>query len=112
MTQFTARTAQHFLAIKAARELKKEIEQAGMENLKLLAENNVSIVGTYLNGCSPKRKAEIKRDLTALLAMGVTSDMILEEVARQMPDLAPIMAGREAYKKSELQNLEGFLKQA
>ncbi|GAJ06921.1 unnamed protein product, partial [marine sediment metagenome] len=30
---------------------------------------------------------------------------------RQMPGLAPIMEGRGSYKKSEIQNLERFLKE-
>ncbi|GAI08161.1 unnamed protein product, partial [marine sediment metagenome] len=46
-----------------------------------------------------------------LVQMGVTPDMLLEEVARQMPELAPIMEGRDDYKKTEIQNLEKFLKE-
>jgi len=111
MTSFMAHTAKHFLVIKAARQIKNEIEKAGLDNLKILAENGVSLVGTYLNGCSPQEKATYKRDLGALLQMGVTVDMLLEEVARQMPQLAPIMEGKEGYKKIELQNLERFLKE-
>ncbi|GAI91792.1 unnamed protein product, partial [marine sediment metagenome] len=53
MTSYMARTAKYFLTIKAARELKKEIEQAGLDNLIILADAGKSIVGTYLNGCSP-----------------------------------------------------------
>ena len=112
MSSFTTRTARHFVLIKAARQIKREIEKAGLDNLKILAENGRSIVGTYLNGCSTQEKATYRRDLTALLQMGVTPDMLLAEVARQMPDLAPIMQGREDYKRSEIQNLEQFLKES
>lgn len=107
---FMQRSAKHFLTIKAAREFRKEIEKAGLDNLKILADADVSIVGTYLNGCPPDEKARIRRDLGALLQMGVTPDMILEEVARQMPELAPIMEGKEDYKKSEIEELTLFLK--
>ncbi|GAI84318.1 unnamed protein product, partial [marine sediment metagenome] len=37
---------------------------------------------------------------------------LLEEVARQQPELAPIMEGKEGYKRSEIQNLEAFLKES
>ena len=110
MTGFMQRSAKHFMVIKAAKEFKKEIEKAGLDNLKILAENGISIVGTYLNGCSPQEKATYKRDLNALLKMGITADMLLEELAKQMPEISPIMQGKEDYKRGEIQNLEQFLK--
>jgi len=111
MTSFTARTAKHWVVIKAVRQIKQEIEKAGLDNLKILAENGRSIVGTYLNGCSPKEKATYRRDLNALMQMGVTPDMLLDEVVRQLPELQPIMEGRNNYKRSEIQNLDRFLKE-
>jgi len=110
MTTLKVRIARKFLVIKAAKEIKKEIEKAGLDNLKILAENGRSIVGTYLNGCSPQEKATYKRDLGTLLQLGVTPDMLLSEIARQMPQLAPIMEKRQDYKKSEIQHLERFLR--
>ncbi len=112
MTTFMQRSAKHFFKIKAARQIKQEIEQAGLDNLKILAEAGRSIVGTYLNGCSPQEKATYRRDLNALLQMGVTPDMLLEEIARQMPELAPIIESKQDYKRSEIQNLESFLKES
>ena len=109
VTSFMQRSAKHFAVIKAARQIKQEIEKAGLDNLKILAENGRSIVGTYLNGCSPEEKKKHKQELGILIQMGVTPGMLLDEVARQMPELAPIMQGREDYKKIELQNLERFL---
>ena len=111
MTSFSGRVAQHFVVIKAARQFKQEIEKAGLDNLKILAEAGVSIVGTYLNGCSPQEKKRHKQELTMLLQMGVTPDMLLEELAKQMPDLAPIIESKQGYRKSELQNLERFLRE-
>jgi len=106
---FTSRVAQHFLVIKAARQFKREIEKAGLDNLKVLADAGKSIVGTYLNGCSPQEKETIKRDLNALEQMGITPDMIMADLVRQLPQIAPIME-REGYIKSEVQKLEQFLK--
>lgn len=111
MTGFTQRTARHFLTIKAAKEFKKEIEKAGLDNLKTLADAGVSIVGTYLNGCSPEEKKRHKQELIILLQMGVTPDMLLEEVARQMPEISPIIKSKQGYKQSEIQNLERFLRE-
>jgi hypothetical protein len=110
MTSFTSRAARNFMLIKAAKGFKKDIEQAGLENLKALAENNISIVGTYLNGCSPQKKAELRRDFNTLLSFGITIDMVLDELARQMPELAPLMQGTEPYRKSEIQKVEQFLR--
>ena len=107
---FMQRSAKHFVLIKAAKEFRKEIEQAGLDNLKTLADAGVSIVHTYLNGCSPQERAKKKRDLSTLLQMGITPDMVLTEVTRQNPELAPIIEGRESYKQSEIKNLELFLK--
>lgn len=112
MTNFMARSARIFMTIKAARQINREIEKAGLDKLKTLAEEGISIVGTYLNGCSPQEQATYRRDLNALFQMGVTPDMLLTEIARQMPEIAPIMEGRDDYKKTELQNLERFLKES
>ncbi len=112
MINLSARAARHMLAIKAAREIKKEIEQAGLNNLKVLAERGISIVGTYLQGCSPKEQEEHRRNFNALISMGITPEMVLDEVARQMPEIGPIMAGKEGYKRAELQKISQFLKGA
>ena len=109
---FTQRAARHLLTIKAAKMIKKEIEQAGMENLKILAERGVSIIGTYLKGCSPVEQAEHRRNFNSLLAMGITPEMVLDEVSRQMPEISPIMKGKDEYRKAELQKVSEFLKQS
>ena len=111
MTTLMGRTLKHLALIKAVREIRKEIEKAGLDELKIKADNGISIISTYLNDCSPKERARYRRDLNALLQMGVTPDMLLDELARQMPEIAPIMDGKDDYKKTEIQNLERFLKQ-
>lgn len=108
---FMARTAKHFVVIRAARLFREELEKAGLDNLKKLAEASISIVGTYLDYCSAEKKAQIKRDLGTLLQMGITSDMVFEELIRQMPELAPIIEGKEGYKKAEVEKLLSFLKE-
>ena len=108
---FMQRSVKHFVLIKAARQIRQEIEKAGLENLKILADAGRSIVGTYLQGCSPQEKATYRRDLNNLARMGITADEVLNEVSRQMPELAPIMGGREGYKKTEIRELERFLKE-
>lgn len=111
MTGFMQSSAKHFLTIKAAREIRQEVEKAGVDTLRALAESGVSIVGTYLQGCSVEEKARHKRDLNVLLQMGVTPDMLLEEVIKQMPEIAPELEGKERYKKVELEKLVSFLKE-
>ena len=111
MSSFMARSARHFLVIKAARLFRQELEKAGLDNLKILAEAGISIVGTYLDGCSPQEKGQIKHELGALLQIGVTSDMVFEELTGQMPELAPIIAEKEGYKKAEVEKLLSFLKE-
>ena len=112
MTSFSGRlVAKHFLLIWATKKIKGEIEQAGLDNLKILAESGRSIVATYLQGCSPQEKAKHRRELSALLQMGVTFDMVLTELAGQIPELAPIIEGNQDYKKMEFQELERFVRQ-
>lgn len=108
---FMVRSATKLLIVRAARQIREEIEKAGMDDLKILAEADISIVGTYLNGCSPQKKKIRKQELGILVQMGVTPDMILEEVTRQMPELAPIIKSKPDYKKTETQNLERFLRE-
>ena len=108
---FMERSARRFVLIKAARELKKEIEKAGLDNLKILAEAGTSIVGTYLNGCSPQEKARYRGNLNALSQLGVTPEMLFSELTRQMPELSPIIEGKADYKKSEIEKLTLFLKE-
>jgi hypothetical protein len=108
---FLDRSAKHFLAIKAAREIREKIEQAGLDNLKALADAGKSIIGIYLKGCSPEEKKKIRQDGNTLAKLGVTPEMVLEEVAGQNEELGSIMEKRKDYKKSELRNLEAFLKE-
>ena len=107
---FSSRVAHHFLVIKAARQFRQEIEKAGLANLKILAEAGHSIVGTYLNGCSAQEKARIRQDLSGLLQLGITPDMVLTELGRQIPEIFTIMESKQDYLKNELLKIEQFMK--
>lgn len=109
---FSARAARHVLTIKAAKEIRKEIEQAGLDNLKILAERGISIVATYLQGLSPKAQDEYRSKFNSLISMGVTPEMVLDELANTMPEVGAIMKSKEGYKKAELQKISQFLKGA
>jgi len=114
---FMQRSVKHFLVTKAVKEIKQEIEKvklddgtSGVAALKILADAGISIIGTYLNGCAPAEKATYRRDLNALLQMGVTIDMLLDEVSRQLPEVLPLMKGKDKYREMELQKIREFLK--
>lgn len=98
-------TARHFAAIKAAREIKAEMEKIGLDNLKVLAEAGHDIADTYLKGCSAEGIAKSKQKFNYLLQMGVTADMIVAALTRQMPEIVPIIEGGEGYVKRELEKL-------
>ena len=102
-------TARHFMAKKAAREIKAEMEKIGLDNLRVLAEAGYDIANTYLKGCSAEGIAKSKQKFNYLLQMGVTADMIIAELTRQMPELVPIMEGSGDYIKKELEKLISVL---
>lgn len=110
MTSFTKTAIKQVAVRKAARQVKQEIEKAGLDNLEILADAGKSIVQVILQAGSAQEKARIRRDLNALLQLGITIDMVLTEVVRQMPGLAPIMEGKDNYRKSEITNLYAFAK--
>ena len=109
MTSLRQRTAKHFVLIKAARQLKGEIEKAGLDNLRLLADNGVSIMSTYLSGCTPEERAGYRRDFSALVAMDITPEMVLVALVKEMPELAPILEANEHYKDQEILTLRAVL---
>lgn len=108
---FTRRVARQIVVIRAARQVKQEIEKEGLDTLKTVADAGRSIVDIYLSDRSPSEKARIRRDLNALLQLGITVEMVLDEVALQVPELAPLMSGRDGYRRSETEKLMAFLKE-
>lgn len=108
---FMRRAALQFAAQKAARRVVKEILPVGVDNLKVIAESGRSIVGTYLNGCSKEKKKELRSELAVALNLGVTIDMIIDAVARQIPELEPIIKNKESYRKTEIERVMDFVKE-
>jgi len=102
-------TAKKFAIKTAARRIGNEVLKAGLDNLLTLGNAGVSIVATYLNGCSPQEQAQHRADINALLRMGITFEEVLDEVARQIPQLFPIIQKQE-YRQKELQKITEFLK--
>jgi len=102
---FLESTARHFVILRAVREIKAEIEKMGLDNLKVLAEAGYAIADTYLKACSAEGIAKSKQKFQQLLQMGITADMIITELTRQMPELVVIMEEREGYIKKELEKL-------
>ncbi len=108
---FMERSVKHYLAIKAARQIREEIEKAGLDDLKAVADAGKSIIGIYLKSCSPEEKKRLKQDGNTLARMGVTPEMVLAELAGQNEELSSIMEKRKDYKRSEISNLKAFLEE-
>ncbi|GAI39778.1 unnamed protein product [marine sediment metagenome] len=67
MTTFSQKVERKILVKTAAKEIKKEIEQAGLDKLKELADLNISIIETYLRSRSPQQKARYRRNSNSFL---------------------------------------------
>ena len=112
MTNFMRTSVKRFGLIKAAREIKQEIEKVPVKDLKILVDAGTSILHTYLNGCSAQEKARMKRDLHVLQRVGVTADMLVTELTRQMPELGSIIRSRKDYLESEVQKVMAFMQES
>ncbi|MBA7636605.1 hypothetical protein ES703_44226 [subsurface metagenome] len=108
---FKERAARYFLLRKGVRQITNEIEKAGLDNLKALVDADKSIVYIYLQGCSASEQARIRRDLNTLLTMGITPDMLIDEVTRQLGGLAAIIKDKPQYKKAEVNKVISFLRE-
>jgi len=103
-------TARYFVLIRAVTDIKNKTKEIGIDNIKTLVEAGRSITEIYLEGISPDKKAQKRREANALLEMGITPEEIWEELIRQMPELAPIIKGKDDYIKSEMKKIEAFVK--
>lgn len=104
------RTAKYFLLIKAATEIKQRAEIIGIDKVKNMIENGESITEMYLNESSGAKKAEKRREANQLLESGITPEMLFNELISQMPELAPIIEGKDGYIQSETIKIEAFVK--
>jgi hypothetical protein len=103
-------TAQKFATKKAAKEVVKALNALGLDNLRLLVDANASITDLYLKGLSDRGKANFKQNLNILFRMGITPQMLWEEMSRQIPELVLILKDKETYIRTEIAKLDAFLK--
>ena len=103
-------TARYFVLIRAVTDIKNKARGIGIDNIKTLVEDGRSITDIYFEDCSPDKKAQKRREANALIEMGITPEEIWEELIRQMPELKPIIEGKDEYIKSEMKKIEAFVK--
>ena len=103
-------TARYFVLIRAVTDIKNRARGIGIDNIKTLVEAGRSITEIYLEDSSPDKKAQKRREANALIEMGITPEEIWEELIRQMPELKPIIEGKDDYIKSEMKKIEAFVK--
>ena len=103
-------TARYFVLITAAKDIKNKAREIGIDKIKTLVEAGRSITDIYLESISADKKIEKKRQANALVKMGITPEELWGEVIRQIPELAPIIEGKDEYIKSEMKKIEAFIK--
>lgn len=115
-----ARSAQLFMASKAARAYLDEILPSRekdqekfykeLDDLLVLATAGKSIFQTYIDGCSDLKKKTMREEFAGLLKLGLTIDMILEKAASIQPEIKPIMEAMPAYRQAETERIMAFLR--
>ncbi len=103
-------TARYFVLIRAVTDIKDRARKIGIDNIKTLVEAGRSITEIYLEDSSPDKKMQKRREANALIEMGITPEEIWEELIRQMPELKPIIEGKDDYIKNEMKKIEAFVK--
>jgi len=105
---FTGRLALHQLINNAAQLL----EQVGLENIKLFAKNNQSLVDTYISALSPDVKSQIKSQADNLAKTGVSIDAVLNialpELEKKLPQHFKLLKKSKAWYQKELQRIRSF----
>lgn len=110
MRDLLQRTARNFILLRAVTDIKNKANQIGIDNVKTLVKDGRSITEIYLSDCPPDKKVQKVREANALVEMGITPEEIWKELIRQMPELAPIIEGKDDYIKSEMKKIEAFIK--
>lgn len=103
-------TARYFVLIRAVTDIKNKAREIGIDDIKTLVEDGRSIIEIYLKDCSPDKKIQKRREAQMLLETGITPEEIWEELIRQMPELAPIIKGKDDYMRAEMKKIEDFVK--
>jgi len=103
-------TAKYFILIRAAQDIVNKAKEIGVDNIKTLVDAGRSITDIYLESCSPEKKVQKKREAHTLLEAGITPEELWKEVIRRMPELEPIMKGKDDYIRAEMKKIEAFIK--
>ena len=103
-------TARYFVLITAAKDIVNKAKEIGIDDIKTLVEAGRSITEIYIDSISPDKKVAKRQQAKALIEMGITPEEVWEEVTRRMPELEPIIKGKDDYMRAEMKKIEEFLK--
>jgi len=103
-------TARYFVLIKAATDIVNKAKQIGIDDIRTLVDAGRSITEIYLESCTPDKKVQKRREASMLLEMGITPEELWEEVIRRLPELEPIIKGKDDYIRAEMKKIEAFVK--
>ncbi len=101
-------TVRYFVLIKAATDIVNKAKQIGIDDIKTLVDAGRSITEIYLESCSPDKKVQKRREAHMLLEVGVTPEELWGEVIRRLPELEPIIKGKNDYIRAEMEKIEEF----
>ena len=101
-------TVRYFVLMKAATDIVNKAKQIGIDDIKTLVDAGRSITEIYLESCSPEKKVQKRREAHMLLEVGVTPEELWKEVIRRLPELEPIIEGKDDYIRAEMKKIEEF----
>ena len=104
-------TARYFVLIRAAQDVVNKAREIGIDDIRTLVEAGRSITEIYASSISDAKKVQKRREANTLVEMGITAAEVWQEVLRRMPELGPIVEGKDDYIKSEMQKIEQFVKE-
>jgi len=103
-------TGRYFVLIRAATDIVNKAKEIGVDNIRTLVDAGRSITEIYLESCSPDKKVQKRREAHMLLEVGITPEELWKEVIRRMPELKPIIEGKDDYIQAEMKKIEAFVK--
>lgn len=90
----------------------EQLEQVGLENIRLFVKNNQSLMETYISALSPDVKSQIKSQAENLQRAGVSIDAILDivlpELEKKLPQHFKTLKRNKAWYQKELQRIRIF----
>ena len=103
-------TARYFVLIRAVTDIKNKAKEIGIDNIKTLVEAGRSITEIYISSIPEATKVQKRREANALVEMGITPEELWKEVLRRLPELEPIIKGKDDYIRAEMKKIEAFVK--